>query len=529
VAGQGWAREQLTPHNISLGSGTETRNTGVRKQRPRIDAGPDRRGARALAWLVLVVPQALLLWQLGGPAALLSDANTGVHVRAGDWILAHHSAPRRDLFSFTIEGQAWCDWEWLADALYSFLDRRDQLAGIVAVSMAALSLLSVVLYRTACLHARPAVAFAVTSLSMAVTTIHWLARPHLFSWLLLAVFECVIEWCRATKRPGCLCLLPLLMMLWVNLHPGFVLGIALLGVWFLGEGVNSSQRFARVNGTARRQARAWACWFGVIAVACLAATLANPYGIQLHRHVLWYLFSPSTVTPRVTEWLSPNFRNPRLHWFELFLPVSATAGLWSARRRRFAWSMLCLGGLHLALAAVRNVPVYAVLATAPVASLIEGFVEEHSFRVSSDGPGRRKHSPWTRANLWLALAGLLGLQACWSKPLGLAPQTALPRAAIAHLPSGRLFTLDCWADYLIYADSGRRVFLDGRNDLYGSELVRDYLTVMEALPGWQEVLRKHHISVMLVPSTSAISAALASSGTWKVSYRDDRAAIFERL
>jgi hypothetical protein len=100
--------------------------------------------------------------------------------------------------------------------------------------------------------------------------------------------------------------------------------------------------------------------------------------------------------------------------------------------------------------------------------------------------------------------------------------------AVTHLPPGRLFTSDSWADYVIYTNSGRMVFFDCRNDLYGGDFVQAYLRVMKAEPGWQGVLMKYRIAVALVPRTSAISAALASSAEWKLSYADETAAVFER-
>ena len=99
----------------------------------------------------------------------------------------------------------------------------------------------------------------------------------------------------------------------------------------------------------------------------------------------------------------------------------------------------------------------------------------------------------------------------------------------AHLRPGRLFTTDSWADYLIFMDPSRRVFIDCRNDLYGPDLVDAYLRVMEARPGWQEILTKYSISVALVPRTSAISAALAASTEWRLSYENATARVFERL
>ncbi len=444
----------------------------------------------SLTSLAFFLPLLLLYWQLGGPSALLSDPNTGVHVRTGEWILIHHAVPREDLFSFSIPGQPWRDWEWLSDAMYALLHRWNGLASIVTISLAVLCLMSVVIYRTACFHARPAVAFAVTCLVVAVTTVHWLARPHLFSWLLLAAFCWVVERSRATGRRAYLLVLPVLMVLWVNLHPGFVAGLALLTVWFVAAVVNWSKRFVRQNGTGEEQARGWTCWFGLIGLACLAATLANPYG--------------------------------------LLLPVCAAAGLWNAWRRRFAWCVLLLGGVHLALAAVRNVPICAVLCAAPVASLIEELVGQYSSTIPFDGTGRRMFSLRAGRAICCGVASLLAFGAFWSKPQRLMPESSLPVAAVTHLPPGRLFTSDAWADYVIYTNSGRRVFFDCRSDVYGGEFVQTYLRVMKAEPGWQEVLMKYRIAVALVPRTSAISAALASSIEWKLSYADETAAVFER-
>lgn len=106
----------------------------------------------SLTSLAIGLPLLLLYWQLGSPSALLSDPNTGVHVRTGEWILVHHAVPREDLFSFSIQGQAWCDWEWLSDVMYALLHRWNALAAIVTVSLAVLCLMSAIIYRTACLH-----------------------------------------------------------------------------------------------------------------------------------------------------------------------------------------------------------------------------------------------------------------------------------------------------------------------------------------------------------------------------------------
>jgi hypothetical protein len=71
----------------------------------------------SLSSLAFLLPVVLLYWQLGSPSSLLTDPSTGVHVRTGDWVLAHHEVPRHGLFSFSLGNKRWCDWEWLSDEL----------------------------------------------------------------------------------------------------------------------------------------------------------------------------------------------------------------------------------------------------------------------------------------------------------------------------------------------------------------------------------------------------------------------------
>src|SRR5947207_9943761 len=107
----------------------------------------------SLTSLAFTLPVVLLYWQLGGPAAMLADPNTGVHVRAGEWILRHRAIPRQDLFSFTLAGRAWCDWEWLSDLIYGGRYQVDGLSAIVAFHLALLCITSLTVYRTAHLRA----------------------------------------------------------------------------------------------------------------------------------------------------------------------------------------------------------------------------------------------------------------------------------------------------------------------------------------------------------------------------------------
>jgi hypothetical protein len=264
--------------------------------------------------------------------------------------------------------------------------------------------------------------------------------------------------------------------------------------------------------------------------ACLAATCVNPYSWRLDEHIISYLFSSGSVTRHVAEWLSPDFHNPRLHWFELLLPIAAAAGLWHGLKRHVAHCVVVLGSMHLALVSVRNVPLFAIVTAGPLAAAAKQLLSVANFgpqvHEGEAALSLRRSKGLAVGAYTLGLSVLVGVLC--RGPANFGPPSSLPIEAARHLPAGRLFTTDRWADYLIYTRSAPQVFFDCRNDVYGPQVVEDYITVMTATPGWESVLDKYSLNVALVPKTSAISAALSESREWQLSYQDSVAAVFTR-
>src|SRR5689334_4825911 len=147
----------------------------------------------SLTDLAFLLPYFLVFGMLSGCSLLLSDGDTGWHIRTGDWILQHRAVPKVDLFSFTKTGQPWFAWEWGWDVLFSVIHRVSGLAGVVFGNMLLLGVVSVLLFRLVrrCCD-NDLVAFAFTLIAMCGSTLHWLARPHLVSWVFALVFAHVI-------------------------------------------------------------------------------------------------------------------------------------------------------------------------------------------------------------------------------------------------------------------------------------------------------------------------------------------------
>ena len=210
-----------------------------------------------LVWLFVATP--------GGWSSLLADGDTGWHIRTGDYILDHWAIPHHDIFSFSKAGQPWFAWEWGADVLFALLVRAGGLKALVLFCGLIVALFVTLLFRLALAQgANPFIALVLTLLAIGATSIHYLARPHIFTLVLLPICLAILQHNRHLWV-----LLPLIV-LWTNLHGGFLAFLACFALWWL------THRTARL-----------ALWL----LLCSAATLINPYGFHLHAHIFSYLRS----------------------------------------------------------------------------------------------------------------------------------------------------------------------------------------------------------------------------------------------
>ena len=315
------------------------------------------------AWLI---PILFLFGRMNGARTLLGDGDTGWHIRTGEWILAHGRVPRQDIFSFTRPDQTWYAWEWLSDVLMGWLH---QVGGMQAVLLGAIALICLtfaLLYRLVLRKCGSAlIAFVLTGIAAVGSSIHWLARPHLFTMLFLVVFYSILE----DGRMRLLFILPAAAVIWTNLHGGFLAGILMICAYAGGDLIAVLAARRRED----RHAAAGRCWrYGRAALGCLAASFINPYGWRLHAHLIRFLTNPAYFQ-NIAEFTSISFRHPLAPFFELMLLLGVATAFWSIMQRRFVSFLLVAGYAHLALLSIRNIPLFMIIAAPAVglASLAE--------------------------------------------------------------------------------------------------------------------------------------------------------------
>ena len=505
----------------------------------------------SLSDLAFLMPVLVLFWCTTGVPWLLSDSDTGWHIRTGEWILKNGRIPATDLFSFTKFRQPWLAWEWLSDVSMAAVHRHFGLGGIALLSLLVLGVTSLCIYRSAVEESEHRlIAISFTGLAMAAGTIHWLARPHLVTPLFAAVFCWVLN--RADKRPSgerFLLLLPALTILWVNLHGGFFVGTILLMTYGLGAAAEELFHGTRENAWVR--ARKYLFTAG----ACVVASLVNPYGYRLHIHVAQYLGS-SFYFKRISEFQSADFHTFTTAYFETLLVLAIAAAAWHLGKGRLIQLLLLLSWAHLALFSVRNIPIFAVVSAPGIGLAMRDWLElvgtrwpldwrgklaaslaelETGLRVIANGrAGRRWHLPPCLAVLALALSifhpgRAKTLQADFDR-------NRFPADAATFLsrndpePSLRLYASWQWGGYLIYRLwPSVRVFDDGRTDFYGPRFVEEGLRAWEARPDWAEIFAKYRVNAALVPVDSALATVLHGTAEWKPVYSDGVALIFVKI
>jgi len=500
----------------------------------------------SLTDIAFLMPIFFLFIKLNGARKLLGDGDTGWHIRTGEWMLANGHVPHTDMFSFTRPGQPWFAWEWLWDLVFAGLNARWGMGAVVLASVAMICVTSALLFRLVRRKCgNGLVAIAVTLLATGGCAIHWLARPHLFTLLFFTVALHLTERAAAGRTKLLVWLVPL-TLLWVNLHGGFFVVFLVLAT-YIGDRI--AQVAVEASPAERRlylnSLRPWLLTFA----GCFAVTFINPYGWNLHKHMVEYLADPYNLR-YINEFQSMDFHAPVTIYCGPLMLIGSLAALWHLKHRRFQEVFLTFGWMLLALTAQRNIPLFsiavapivaealmAVLQAAP-SSRLAGWLRTPpaSFLSMSAGVDETDRIPrlYLVSALPLALIGMLLLL---PKPVSAKfavtyDPADYPEQALSILGSDethRIFTDDEWGDYLIYKlYPAHKVFVDGRSDFYGDEFGLEYQKLLSVSYDFEKVLDKYGIDTIALSPRFSLTTALKYSSGWKVVYDDHVAVIFRR-
>lgn len=440
----------------------------------------------------------------------LSDNSFLWHLRTGHLIL-DEGIPRSDPYSFTVPGIKWVAQSWLAEVLYAWVDDMAGPWGIRVLTALCGALLAGTLYRLALRFARNRIRAAlVTLLALRTVLTIWSERPLLFGLLGVLLFVWIVEVPESWVGRRAWVVVPAGVWLFANLHGTWILGVGYLGLHLVGRWIEGSPPWIGRERT-----------LAVAALAGTAAVVVNPYGIDLLVFPVRLVMRGETLNT-VAEWTSPDFRSQAGMIFGAWILCFVALAVLGRHRPGVRDVLVTLPFLFMALWALRNIGIAAIVMLPVVARTIA---------TDEDRPDARLPIGW------LAGAVLIAFASVWTVSASRQPDYDLrdyPVEAMRALEERgdlgrRVFMTDAWAGYTIakyWPD--QRVFMDDRFDTYPRRIVAEYSEIAGVEPRWSRLLDEHEIDVVVWPGKRGLTQALAEAEGWDEVHRDDVAVVFVR-
>jgi hypothetical protein len=466
-------------------------------------------------------------------AAALQLAVSGVdpdywwHITTGRWMLDQGRVPFADPFSYTHGGQNWYAHEWLSELLFAIVDRVAGYAGEILVTAAIVAAGGWLLARAARYYgagAREALVLVVGSGFFILGNLA--VRPQVWGWALLALLLHELAADDNGRRRN-LWHVPAIFALWINIHLSVMLGAGLLALYALHRTLR--WLFAR---TCRAEQRRHLIHVFLVAVLSALALCLNPRGPALIWFTRVYLNQDAVRYRYIGEWQRPTFTgNNRWLFIGAAVVVLLVAMAMVSRRRLWPGAPVPLFAVA-ALRAIRYVPVFAVVSVPALGWAIGGFRGRKASLQEIALPRPRVTGPLlvlgTIAALWIG-AQIDGAHQFRRKPdpvLG-----GYPVGAVAwikqNVPEGLVFNEYGWGGYLIHEFyPQRRVYMDGREEMYGEKFFADFVNTIGAAPGWQQTLADAGVRATVVDPRGPLAAAMDNDPGWKRAFADNIAAVY---
>jgi hypothetical protein len=496
---------------------------GDSKSDNKSDKGPEKIGPYLQPYLqrygiYLCLISFACVYYLANATVLLCHFDLGWHLAAGDLIRQRGDIPFQDPWSFTLGDKQWYNLSWLWDVVASVLFQYSKFGGLTLFTVACGAVIVGYLTSVCLRSGASTIAVCISVLSACVLYPSFATAPNIYlaaSPNTCTMLFCVIFYRECLNRTRCFWL-PAMMVLWTNLHGGFLLGFLILGVFC---------------GTALLR-RDWKNFriYALAGAGCFAAIFINPLGWHIYYGVTATL--GNFVQDNITEWWS-YYRNvtmpgsiPGMAYILAFVALELRYGRSSPiplESRLLSWLFLFLG-----LYEFRYIAFFFIFSTVPMALHIDRLL-----------PRKPNNSEIQKA-LWAAgIVGACALPLTFMQvepTLGLAELLSEQDALYLQTHFSHARILNHWnvGGLLIFRTRGTvPVFVDGRAaTAYPETLLRDYFSLVhleidEAT--WDAVLEKYKIDAVLwVNGHEQLRRFLVDKRGWKQEYKGAYESLYVR-
>ncbi|HXC68710.1 MAG TPA: hypothetical protein VN644_01995, partial [Pyrinomonadaceae bacterium] len=368
---------------------------------------------------------------------------------------------------------------------------------------------------------KPYIAAATILLAVVASSPLFGVRPQMITLLFASIFITLLTQYSSDGLPKPLYWMAPLMLLWVNFHAGYALGLGLIVLYTISLAID----------------RKWSLIprLGLMLIACTAVVPLNPNGFRMFSYPLETLRSPS-MAAFIQEWASPDFHKAMFLPLALFLFVLFGALALSPKRARAGEVFLVFVTGLAALRSARHIPIFALIAAPILAEQVWALISARGWDVRLLAPeGSTPRSAVVFALLLLLAPAALDVALIKHFVSNQPAYEAMnyPRAAVDFLAKkqlpGPVYNRYGWGGYLIRRLHGEYpVYIDGRADVYGDKFMYEAFNTHDGRNGWEESLNKFSIRTVLIEPDVPLASLLRSDEQWQKVYEDQQAVIFTR-
>jgi hypothetical protein len=461
-----------------------------------------------------------------GPKMLSIDSDLGRHLAFGQYVLQEHKIPSTDLFSNSKSNMPRPPYEWLAQSIFAIAYLSLGLDGVILLTALVIAIAFTLTYNEAKRRSRlPVTSLLLTTLAAAAASIHWLPRPHIFTFLLLAIWIERLENLRTTNNLS-IWQFPLIMFFWANLHGGFVFGLLAWTAYFFGWILDKWRKKDLINILAGRNLL-------IIGALSFTASCITPDGWGNWQALLGN--SSPYILSRTIETMAPNFHQPGIIPYLVLLLLSIILAVIYAAKLPSSHMLLMAGFGILSLLMARNIPLFAI-STIPILaeSCKDFFGRIRKWMKFESKLGKIDQSlggfVWPAACIVAVILLFSHHFAQTQTSVNKFDEGIFPVAAVnwlvSHPQDGNMFNEFNWGGYLLYRLwPGQRVFIDSQTDFYGETFVREYSQIINAQNDWELKLNKYDIKWIIVSSGAPLAKALGIDHPWHILFTDSTAII----
>ncbi len=447
-----------------------------------------------------------------------ADADMWWHLRAGQVMWEEKRILLTDPFSFTRTGVPWVNAFWLAEIIFYLIYR---LAGFFGIALFVALMGGVtfwLIYRR--LTGNPLLNSAIILLAVLTAAPIWSPRPQLFSFFLLALLDKLLDDHRQGRFRKLWMLVPL-FVLWVNLHGGWIWAFLLLIAYIIGSVMDMLFTKDLRNTEKWKDIRSLLLW---TIVGALAIGL-NPNGLAI-----WKLpFHTVDVSMQIQEWQSPDFHQISFHPLLWIIFLLIITGSLSGKQRSWATLLKLIGFAYLTFVSQRNIAPFAIIAAPILASWANTALEEllstwqlEKIKVSSQEINPRIAALLNSFILVLLLTISI-VRLAWLSTSDKVNKE-YPLAAVQWIqmnrPEGQLFNSYNWGGYLTWTLPEYPVYIDGRADLYGNELISEWQSIVRGTAQGISSLDERNVNVVLLEPDQPLVKELEAGG-WMTAFSDE--------